>query len=123
MHNKHEVEIQTLQENVNRSEEGKKKRYAFLVQRAEQATQAYVNMRKRRDYEIEGFTSEIIGLRREIKKMEKMVLRFGPLEDKELALLGLVQETGRKADGIGRELRGVKGKVYGVEDKLMGLEI
>jgi hypothetical protein len=51
------------------------------------------------------------------------MIRFGPLEDRELALLGLVQETGRKADGIGRELRGVKSKVYGVEDKLIGLEV
>lgn len=57
-------------------EEKTKKRAAYLVQRAQQATQAYVSLRKRRDYEIEGFTSEIIALRKEIKKMEKMVLRF-----------------------------------------------
>jgi hypothetical protein len=119
----HENEITSLQEAVVKVGDGAKKREAFLAQRAQQATQAYVSLRKRRDYEIEGFTSEIIALRREIKKMEKMVLRFGPLEDRELALLGLVQETGRKADGIGRDLRGVKSRLYGVEDKLIGLEV
>lgn len=119
----YEHEIKGIQESMSRMEEVHKKRCDGLVSRAQQATSAYISLRKRRDYEIEGFTNEIIALRRDIKRMEKTLLKFGPLEDRELVLLGIVQETGRKADGIGRELRGVKNKVYGIENQIQGLEL
>ena len=44
-------------------------------------------MKKRRDYEIEGFTNDILMLRKQLKLLEKNILKYGPLEDKELVLL------------------------------------
>ena len=50
---------------------------------------SYNALKKRRDYEIEGFTNDIMMLRKQLKVLEKNILKYGPLEDKELVLLTL----------------------------------
>jgi hypothetical protein len=50
---------------------------------------SYSSLKKRRDYEIEGFTNDILMLRKQLKMLEKNILKYGPLEDKELVLLTL----------------------------------
>jgi hypothetical protein len=52
-------------------------------------TNSYTALKKRRDYEIEGFTSDIINLRNQLRLLEKSLLKYGSLEDKELVLLNL----------------------------------
>ena len=48
---------------------------------------SYNALKKRRDYEIEGFTNDILMLRKQLRVLEKSILKYGPLEDKELVLL------------------------------------
>lgn len=50
---------------------------------------SYMALKRRRDYEIEGFTSDIISLRKQLRVLEKSILKYGALEDKELVLLNL----------------------------------
>jgi hypothetical protein len=52
-------------------------------------TISFTALKKRRDYEIEGFTNDILMLRKQLKVLEKNILKYGPLEDKELILLSL----------------------------------
>ncbi|KAJ3059687.1 Coiled-coil domain-containing protein 77, partial [Podochytrium sp. JEL0797] len=83
----------------------------------------YNALKRRRDYEIEGFTNDIFLLRKQLKVLEKSILRYGPLEDRELVLLNLARETGVKAAQISTELQGLKNKVLGVEHDLRSLAI
>lgn len=48
-----------------------------------------MNLKKRRHYEIEGFTNDILSLRKQLKQLEKALLNFAPLQDKEFAILAL----------------------------------
>jgi hypothetical protein len=48
---------------------------------------SYNALKKRRDLEVEGFTNDISNLRQQVKKLEKQIVRFGPVEDKELQFL------------------------------------
>jgi hypothetical protein len=50
---------------------------------------SYTALKKRRDYEIEGFTADIVNLRTQLRTLEKSLLKYGSLEDKELILLNL----------------------------------
>lgn len=117
----YEQEIKSLRQAYDDMDASHKRKQQQLVQRAEQVTTSYINLRKRRDYEIEGFANDIISLRRNIRDLEKSLLKFGPLEDRELVLLTIAQQTGKKADKIGKEISGLKGKVYGVESKLVNI--
>ncbi len=87
-------------------------------------TSSYNSLKKRRDYEIEGFTNDILMLRKQLKLLEKNILKYGPLEDKELVLLTIgkslhrastlshvyciAKNTGEKAEKISTELQGLK---------------
>ncbi|KAJ3276478.1 Coiled-coil domain-containing protein 77 [Terramyces sp. JEL0728] len=69
------------------------------------------NVRKvnrRRDYEIEGFTSDIVNLRQQLRTLEKSILKYGALEDKELILLNIARLTGEKAGKISQHLQDIK---------------
>ncbi|KAJ3322404.1 Coiled-coil domain-containing protein 77 [Boothiomyces sp. JEL0866] len=50
---------------------------------------SYMALKRRRDYEIEGFTSDILNLRQQLRTLEKSILKYGALEDKELILLNI----------------------------------
>ncbi|KAJ3223318.1 Coiled-coil domain-containing protein 77 [Clydaea vesicula] len=118
---KHEEELRTLRTQYDEMEIAHKKRHAQLVQRAEQVASSYVALRKRRDYEIEGFTNDIKMLRKQLRNLEKSVLKYGPLEDKELTLLDIARQTGLKAEKIASTLSDLKSKVYSTENKLSSL--
>ena len=38
---------------------------------------------------MEGFTSDILSLRQQLRNLEKSILKYGALEDKELILLNI----------------------------------
>lgn len=50
---------------------------------------SYKSLNKRRDHEIEGFTNDIMLLRKQVQVLEHHLLQYGPLEDRELLLLQL----------------------------------
>jgi hypothetical protein len=69
---------------------------------------SYNSLKRRRDYEIEGFTNDILILRKQLRVLEKSILKYGPLEDRELVLLSIARETGEKAARISSDLQGLK---------------
>ncbi|KAG5462795.1 MAG: hypothetical protein BJ554DRAFT_3514, partial [Olpidium bornovanus] len=58
---------------------------------------SYKTLKRRRDLEIEGFTNDILILRKQLKVLEKHILKFGPVEDRELQLLTIGGVSGRFA--------------------------
>ncbi|KAJ3229229.1 Coiled-coil domain-containing protein 77 [Chytriomyces hyalinus] len=89
-------------------ERNSKKNSNVLGQRVEILTKNYNSLRRRRDYEIEGFTNDILMLRKQLKNLEKSILKYGPLEDRELVLLNMARETGNRAAQISSDLQGLK---------------
>jgi coiled-coil domain-containing protein 77 len=83
---------------------------------------SYTSLKRRRIYEIEGFTTDIINLRNQIRTLEKNILKYGALEERELVLLDLARSTGEKAGKITKELQSLKTKTYMVEQEVQGLE-
>jgi coiled-coil domain-containing protein 77 len=65
-------------------------------------------LQRRRDYEIEGFTSDIVNLRQQLRNLEKNVLKYGTLEDKEMILLNLTRLTGERASKISGQIQNIK---------------
>ncbi|KAH9249998.1 hypothetical protein BASA81_012246, partial [Batrachochytrium salamandrivorans] len=61
----------------------------YFKSRLETVNASYTSLKRRRDYEIEGFTNDILSLRKQLRTLEKNILKFSPLEDKELVLLNL----------------------------------
>ncbi|OAJ38725.1 hypothetical protein BDEG_22631 [Batrachochytrium dendrobatidis JEL423] len=82
----------------------------------------YTSLKRRRDYEIEGFTNDILSLRKQLRTLEKNILKYGPLEDKELVLLNLARLTGERANKISTQLQSLKAKVYATEKEVQDLD-
>ncbi|KAJ1342159.1 hypothetical protein BSLG_003286 [Batrachochytrium salamandrivorans] len=83
---------------------------------------SYTSLKRRRDYEIEGFTNDILSLRKQLRTLEKNILKFSPLEDKELVLLNLARLTGERASKISTQLQSLKTKVYATEKEVQELK-
>jgi coiled-coil domain-containing protein 77 len=82
---------------------------------------SYTSIKRRRDYEIEGFTNDILQLRKQLRTLEKSILKYGCLEDKELVLLNLARQTGERAGKISSDLQVLKAKVYSTEKEVQSL--
>ncbi|RKO96663.1 hypothetical protein CXG81DRAFT_27221 [Caulochytrium protostelioides] len=120
---KKEDEVRTLREQLENEVETGKKKHAHLVNRIETLTSSYQSLKKRRDYEIEGFTNDIMALRKQLKAVEQNCYRYGTLEDRELRLLAMAHATGQKAGALSSEIHRLKGKVYDVEQDVRSLHI
>ncbi|KAI9352724.1 hypothetical protein BDR26DRAFT_1002869 [Obelidium mucronatum] len=118
---KSEEELKVSKKKVDELERVGKKKSEVLGSRIEILTKNYNALRRRRDYEIEGFTNDILLLRKQLKILEKSILKYGPLEDRELVLLNLARETGSKAAQISTDLQGLKNKVLSTENDLRSL--
>ncbi|KAI8618983.1 hypothetical protein BC830DRAFT_1106272 [Chytriomyces sp. MP71] len=99
------------------------KKTDVLTSRVQMITKNYNALRRRRDYEIEGFTNDILMLRKQLKTLEKSILRFAPLEDRELVLLNMARETAIRAAKISTDLSGLKNKILNTERDLRSLVI
>ena len=89
---------------------------------------SYNSIKRRRGYEIEGFTNDILALRKQLRVLEKNILKYGSLEDKELILLNLgnlklskARITGEKANQISSDLQSIKTKVYQTENMVKSI--
>ncbi|KAJ3337071.1 Coiled-coil domain-containing protein 77 [Gonapodya sp. JEL0774] len=94
-----------------------------LKQRVNALRSTYNSLRRRREYEIEGFRSDIVSLRNKVRELERHIGRWAGLEGKEAELLEMARETGRQADKISTDLHGLKAKVYDIEDDLRNLRV
>ncbi|KXS22454.1 hypothetical protein M427DRAFT_50774 [Gonapodya prolifera JEL478] len=94
-----------------------------LKQRTAVLRNSYESLRRRREYEIEGFRSDIVMLRGKVRELERYIARWAGLEGKEAELLEMARETGRHADKISTELHGLKAKMYDLEDEMRSLKV
>ncbi|TPX71511.1 hypothetical protein SpCBS45565_g01048 [Spizellomyces sp. 'palustris'] len=119
---KYEKELHTAKSKCEEIEKTFKKKVDYLQSRLSAITSSYTALKRRRDYEIEGFTNDILILRKQLKVLERSILKYAPLEDKELVLLNLAKETGERVGKISSELHGLKAKVYATEEEVRSLK-
>ncbi|KAI9093069.1 hypothetical protein DFS34DRAFT_652657 [Phlyctochytrium arcticum] len=119
---RYEREIHSLKAKSDDTEKGYKRRIDYLQSRLSAVTSTYTALKRRRDYEIEGFTNDILMLRKQLKMLERNILRYAPLEDKELVLLNLAKETGQRVSKISSELHGLKAKIYSTEEDVRSIK-
>jgi hypothetical protein len=50
---------------------------------------SYNNMKKRRNYDFEGFSNDIATLRKQLKGLEKQILKYAPYDDREYRLMNI----------------------------------
>jgi hypothetical protein len=69
-------------------------------------------------------------LRQQLRLLEKSILKYGTLEDKELVLLNLgtavlniARLTGERAGKISNQLQTLKSKIYSAENAVQALAI
>lgn len=118
---KYESELKGYKAKHEETESAYKKKINALQSKIDSMHSSYKSLKKRRDYEIEGFTNDILHLRKQLKTLEKHILKFGPLEDRELALLEIARNTGQKAEKVQGDLVGLKQKMYQVEQDLRSI--
>ncbi|KAJ3276464.1 Coiled-coil domain-containing protein 77 [Terramyces sp. JEL0728] len=105
--------VHKLQQNVRKNDyedyrSVTEKKLEYFKSKVDAANQNYMALKRRRDYEIEGFTSDIVNLRQQLRTLEKSILKYGALEDKELILLNIARLTGEKAGKISQHLQDIK---------------
>jgi hypothetical protein len=80
----------------------------YYKSRYDMVNRNYVALQRRRDYEIEGFTNDILSLRTQLRNLERSIVKYDSLEDKELVLLNLARATGERANQISNHLQDLK---------------
>ncbi|KAJ3079118.1 Coiled-coil domain-containing protein 77 [Quaeritorhiza haematococci] len=118
---KNEDELRNVKSKYATMEVSHKRKVDALQRKVDAITTSYLSLKRRRDYEIEGFTNDILNLRKQIKNLERNILKFGPLEDTELTLLSLAKKTGEKVENISTTLTQLKNKVYSTEEAVRSL--
>ncbi|CAG8459345.1 50_t:CDS:10 [Ambispora leptoticha] len=114
----YEDELRVLKTEQKNSETGFRRKIANLLKKIDTLTANYNALRKRRNFDLEGFTNDISMLRKELKGLEKQILKYAPIDDRELHLLTLAQETGEHVEKVSKQLRDLKAQVYTTEKEL-----
>ncbi|KAI8826843.1 uncharacterized protein EV422DRAFT_549502 [Fimicolochytrium jonesii] len=115
---KYEKEVNTNNAKLETIERAHRKRVSHLEARLSALTASYASLKRRRDFEIEGFTADISSLRKQLKHLERSILKYAPLEDRELVLLNIAKETGERVAKMSSDLHGLKAKVYAADRDL-----
>ncbi|TPX51280.1 hypothetical protein SeMB42_g00278 [Synchytrium endobioticum] len=118
---KNQDELRTLKAKTDQTEQQQKRKIEYLQNRLSTFQARYDELKRRRNYEIEGFTNDIVALRSKLKTLEKQILKYGPLEDRELALLTMARETGEKASTISTNLQRLKQNLFALEEETQQL--
>ncbi|KAJ1332086.1 hypothetical protein BSLG_009019 [Batrachochytrium salamandrivorans] len=79
----------------------------YFKSRLETVNASYTSLKRRRDYEIEGFTNDILSLRKQLRTLEKNIL---------------TRLTGERASKISTQLQSLKTKVYATEKEVQELK-
>ncbi|KAL7749923.1 hypothetical protein RI367_004799 [Sorochytrium milnesiophthora] len=120
---RYEDELRTFKTKQEDAEAGYKKRITALQSKITNMNRDYKNLKKRRDFEIEGFTTDILSLRKQVQSLEKIIIKFGQVDDRELELLDSAAGVGRKASKIQDQVTVLKRKMYQAEEELRGMAI
>ncbi|KAI9220066.1 hypothetical protein BC828DRAFT_367638 [Blastocladiella britannica] len=120
---RYEKELRNSRSDSEEREAASKKKIEVLQHKVDSLKNDYRSLKKRRDYEIEGFTNDILLLRRQVKELEKHIIKSAPLQDAEMEVLRLTEQTATRAAKIQREVVGLKQKVHGLERDLYSIPI
>ncbi|KAJ3171579.1 Coiled-coil domain-containing protein 77 [Geranomyces variabilis] len=115
---KYERELHVTKTKYEGVEKTHAKKTGALEAKLASVTASYATLKRRRDLEIEGFTTDIATLRRQLKLLERGILKYAPLEDRELVLLKIAKETGDRVARMSSDLHGLKAKVYSADREL-----
>ncbi|RIA92361.1 hypothetical protein C1645_765274 [Glomus cerebriforme] len=103
-----EGELKLIKSEKEQYEESSKRKIQILQKKVEMLTNNYNNMKKRRNYDFEGFSNDIAMLRKQLKGLEKQILKYAPYDEQEYHLMNIVRETERQIDNVSNELRTLK---------------
>ncbi|KAJ3362255.1 Coiled-coil domain-containing protein 77 [Allomyces javanicus] len=120
---KYEEELRRSKLDGEQRESGNKKKIEVLQTKLDALRSSYKALKKRRDFEIEGFTNDILMLRKQVRSLEAHIIKYGPLQDQEMAVLDVVKKTAGKAQRIQDEMVGLKRKIQGMEADLHSIPI
>ncbi|XP_048191122.1 coiled-coil domain-containing protein 77 [Perognathus longimembris pacificus] len=115
-----EEELARIREEEGARREIFKDRSHKMGKRLQMMTKRYEALEHRRALEVEGFKTDIRGLRQKLKDLEQMLYRatLSTQANKDLAMLCEVRSSNRRAHKIQGELRNLKSKVFGLENQL-----
>jgi len=115
--NQYEGELKSIKFEKEQYEESSTRKIQILQKKVETLTNNYNNMKKRRNYDFEGFSNDIAMLRKQLKGLEKQILKYAPYDDQEYHLMNIVKETERQIDKVSNELRTLKAPYTGEKEE------
>ncbi|CAB4444858.1 unnamed protein product [Rhizophagus irregularis] len=101
----YEGELRSIKFEKEQYEESSNRKIQILQKKVETLTNNYNNMKKRRNYDFEGFSNDIATLRKQLKGLEKQILKYAPYDDREYRLMNIAKENERQIDKVSSELR------------------
>ncbi|KAI9001951.1 hypothetical protein BC832DRAFT_593803 [Gaertneriomyces semiglobifer] len=119
---KYESELHTQKIQHTQEISSQQKKVSALQSRLGTLTSTYSALKKRRDYEIEGFTNDILNLRKQMKHLERGILRFAPLDHREMVLLKIAEKVSGEVERISTDVTGIKQRVYAAEEDLRNVK-
>ncbi|CAB4397036.1 unnamed protein product [Rhizophagus irregularis] len=114
----YEGELRSIKFEKEQYEESSNRKIQILQKKVETLTNNYNNMKKRRNYDFEGFSNDIATLRKQLKGLEKQILKYAPYDDREYRLMNIAKENERQIDKVSSELRMLKAPLIAEKEEL-----
>jgi chromosome segregation ATPase len=115
---KYEEELKIEKSKNQNIDEKYKKKIEILNNKIKKINSNYKSLEKRRDCEIEGFTNDILRLRKQLKALENHLVNTESPLDKEMELLNLARNTGKRAEKMTEEIKKYKNKISNIEKQI-----
>ncbi|ORX45444.1 hypothetical protein BCR36DRAFT_118019 [Piromyces finnis] len=115
---KYEEELRIEKSKNQNIDEKYKKQINTLNEKIKKINSSYKALKKRRDCEIEGFTNDILRLRKQLKTLENHLINTETPLDKEMELLNIARNTGKRAEKMTEELDRYKKKIVNIEKQI-----
>ncbi|KAM5300039.1 coiled-coil domain-containing protein 77 isoform 2-T2 [Ctenodactylus gundi] len=115
-----EEELARIREEEGVKREIFKDRCNKMAKHLQIMTKRYEALERRRNLEVEGFKTDIKGLRQKLKDLEQMLYKatVNTRANQDLAILWEVRDSNKRAQKIQGELKNLKSKVFGLENEL-----
>ncbi|KAL1925270.1 uncharacterized protein VTP21DRAFT_153 [Calcarisporiella thermophila] len=111
----YEAKVQSMEVETQQKEAAQQKKIEALQKKLETMTNNYNNLNRRRKMDIEGFNNDVAMLRKQVKNLERQILKYAPADDEDIELLELARETTDQANKVAEELHQMKRKIYQAE--------
>ncbi|ORY15371.1 hypothetical protein LY90DRAFT_677555 [Neocallimastix californiae] len=115
---KYEEELKIEKSKNQTIDEKYKKQIEALNDKIKKINFSYKSLKNRRDCEIEGFTNDILRLRKQLKTLENHLVNNESPLDKEMELLNIARNTGKRAEKMSAEINRYKKKIINIENQI-----